>query len=140
VYAEELGVRSNYFWSPDGHKEIVYLHMDETKVPTYPITDWMPTHPTVDPGEIPEGGGSESGGEAGRRRHRDKAKTFAGSLGHQRCGFLHPAVWLGQRGSDLGSGAESGAKTRQTCIFVDAKTGKSRMVFSETTPGLMDGF
>ena len=31
VYAEELAVRSNYFWSPDS-KQIVFLHMDETKV------------------------------------------------------------------------------------------------------------
>jgi len=47
VYAEELAVRSNYFWSPDS-RQIVFLHMDETNVPTYPITDWIPTHPTVD--------------------------------------------------------------------------------------------
>jgi len=33
VYAEELGVRSNYFWSPDG-KSIAFLHMDETRVPS----------------------------------------------------------------------------------------------------------
>jgi len=33
VYAEELDVRSNYFWSPDG-KEIVFLQMDEGKVPS----------------------------------------------------------------------------------------------------------
>ena len=65
VYAEELGVRSNYFWSPDS-KEIVFLHMDETKVPTYPITDWMPTHPTVDQRKISQGGRSQSGGEARR--------------------------------------------------------------------------
>jgi dipeptidyl-peptidase 4 len=32
VYAEELGVRSNYFWSPDS-KSIVFLRMDETRVP-----------------------------------------------------------------------------------------------------------
>ena len=55
VYAEELGVRSNYFWSPDS-KQIVFLHMDETKVPTYPITDWMPTHPTVDQEKYPKVG------------------------------------------------------------------------------------
>ncbi len=30
--------RSNYFWSPDG-KDILFLQMDETKVPTYPITN-----------------------------------------------------------------------------------------------------
>ncbi|HTZ82811.1 MAG TPA: DPP IV N-terminal domain-containing protein, partial [Candidatus Acidoferrales bacterium] len=55
VYAEELGVRSNYFWSPDS-KDIVYMRMDETKVPTYPITDWMPQHPTVDQQKYPEVG------------------------------------------------------------------------------------
>ena len=55
VYAEELGVRSNYFWSPDG-RQIAFLHMDESKVPTYPITDWMPTHPAVDPEKYPKVG------------------------------------------------------------------------------------
>ena len=55
VYAEELGVRSNYFWSPDS-KEIVFLHMDETKVPTYPITDWLPTHPNVENEKYPKVG------------------------------------------------------------------------------------
>lgn len=40
VYEEELEVRSNYFWSPDG-KEILFLQMDETQVPTYPIVDWI---------------------------------------------------------------------------------------------------
>src|SRR5262249_39770498 len=55
VYAEELGVRSNYFWSPDS-KSLVFLHSDETKVPTYPITDWMPTHPTVYQEKYPKAG------------------------------------------------------------------------------------
>ena len=39
-------MRSNYFWSPDS-KHIAYLQMDEATVPTYPITDWIPTHSTV---------------------------------------------------------------------------------------------
>ncbi len=55
VYAEELEVRSNYFWSPDGH-DILYLQMDETRVPTYPITDWLPTHPHVDQEKYPQPG------------------------------------------------------------------------------------
>ncbi len=55
VYAEELAVRNNYFWSPDS-KEIVFMHMDETKVPTYPITDWIPTHPSVDQEKYPKVG------------------------------------------------------------------------------------
>ena len=55
VYEEELYSRSNYFWSPDG-KQIVFLQMDEKDVPTYPITDWIPTHPTVDQEKYPQPG------------------------------------------------------------------------------------
>ncbi|MBV9624854.1 MAG: S9 family peptidase [Acidobacteria bacterium] len=55
VYAEELSVRSNYFWSPD-NRRIAFLQMDETHVPTYPITDWMPTHPSVDLEKYPKAG------------------------------------------------------------------------------------
>jgi hypothetical protein len=29
-------------------RDILFLQMDETAVPTYPITDWLPTHPRVD--------------------------------------------------------------------------------------------
>ena len=46
IYEEELDTRSNYFWSPDS-KYLAYLQMNEALVPQYPITDWIPTHPTV---------------------------------------------------------------------------------------------
>ena len=51
VYAEELAVRSNFFWSPEGH-EIIFLQMDENRVPTYPITDWLPTPPSDTDGTL----------------------------------------------------------------------------------------
>ena len=55
VYREELACRSNYFWSPDG-KSIAFLQMNEKEVPTYPIVDWIPTHPTVDMEKYPKAG------------------------------------------------------------------------------------
>ena len=55
VYLEELDVRSNYFWSPDS-KAIAYLQMNEAKVPQYPITDWIPTHATIDNQRYPQPG------------------------------------------------------------------------------------
>src|SRR6185437_11526957 len=55
VYEEELDVRSNYFWSPDS-KNIAFLQMNETAVPLYPITDWIPTHATVDMQHYPQPG------------------------------------------------------------------------------------
>lgn len=55
VYEEEMEVRSNYFWSPDS-KSIAFLQMNETDVPFYPITDWIPTHATVDMQRYPQPG------------------------------------------------------------------------------------
>jgi dipeptidyl-peptidase 4 len=55
VYEEELNTRSNYFWSPDS-KTLAFLQMNETAVPKYPITDWIPTHPTIDDQHYPQPG------------------------------------------------------------------------------------
>jgi dipeptidyl-peptidase 4 len=55
VYEEELETRSNYFWSPDS-KNLAFLQMNETEVPEYPITDWIPTHATVDVQRFPQPG------------------------------------------------------------------------------------
>ncbi len=55
VYEEELDVRSNYFWSPDS-KNLAYLQMNETQVPQYPLTDWIPNHATVDWQRFPQPG------------------------------------------------------------------------------------
>ena len=55
VYEEELDVRSNYFWSPDS-KQLAYLEMNEAAVPEYPITDWIPTHATVEVQRYPQPG------------------------------------------------------------------------------------
>lgn len=57
VYEEELETRSNYFWSPDS-KYIAYLQMNETNVPQYPITDWIPVHATVEMQRYPQPGDS----------------------------------------------------------------------------------
>ena len=57
VYEEELDVRSNYFWSPDS-KNLAFLQMNETQVPQYPITDWIPTHAKVEPQRYPQPGDS----------------------------------------------------------------------------------
>jgi dipeptidyl-peptidase-4 len=55
VYEEELDTRSNYFWSPDS-KNLAYLEMNETAVPQFPLTDWIPTHAQVDLQRYPQPG------------------------------------------------------------------------------------
>jgi len=55
AYEEELGVRSNYFWSPDSSR-LAFLQMNEAEVPQYPIADWIPTHAKVDFQRFPQPG------------------------------------------------------------------------------------
>ena len=55
LYAEELDVRSNYFWSPDS-SHIAYLQMNEGSVPEYPLTDWILSHAKSETQSYPQPG------------------------------------------------------------------------------------
>jgi dipeptidyl-peptidase-4 len=55
VYPEELGIRTGYEWSPDSRR-IAFLELDETLVPTYPITEELSRQATVDLQRYPKPG------------------------------------------------------------------------------------
>jgi dipeptidyl-peptidase-4 len=128
VYAEELDVRSNYFWSPDG-KQIVFLQMNQTRVPTYPITDWIPTHPTVDNMKYPKAGdpnpqvrvGVVSAGGGSVKWLELPAYEYIPRLGWLRDGVLW-AQTLDR------------AQEKLELYFADVKSGKSRMALRESEP------
>ncbi len=130
VYAEELDVRSNYFWSPNG-KDIVFLQMNEKSVPTYPITDWMPTHPVVDQEKYPKAGDpnpvvklgvvSAGGGKAKWISLTDDADAYIPRFGWVRDGILWAEV-LNRHQDNL------------DLYFIDARSGRSRKVLTESAP------
>jgi dipeptidyl-peptidase-4 len=130
VYAEELAVRSNYFWSPDGH-DILYLHMDETRVPTYPITDWMPTHPKVDAEKYPKAGDpnpvvrlgvvGSSGGKTRWIKLTDDEDTYVPRFGWIREGWAWAEV-LNRKQDTM------------DLYFIETKSGKTRKVLTESIP------
>jgi len=127
VYAEELAVRSNFFWSPEGH-EIIFLQMDETRVPAYPITDWLPTHPRVEQEKYPKAGdpnptvrlGVESGngGKVRWIKLTDDDDTYVPRFGWIREGWAWAEVL--NRKQDV-----------MDLYFIDAKSGRSRKVLTE---------
>ncbi|MGP0019687.1 MAG: DPP IV N-terminal domain-containing protein [Candidatus Sulfotelmatobacter sp.] len=131
VYAEELGVRSNYFWSPDS-KQIVFLHMDESKVPVYPITDWLPTHPSVDNEKYPKVGDPNPVVKLGVV-DADKDKVRWISLVMDADSYIPRFGWVKE--GVIWAAVQNRTQDKTELFFIDAKTGKSRMVFSETTPG-----
>src|SRR5713226_9330297 len=130
VYAEELAVRSNYFWSPEGH-DILYLQMDETRVPTYPITDWMPTHPKVDAEKYPKAGDPNPvvrlgvvGSERGKTRWiklPDDDDTYVPRFGWIREGWAWAEV-LNRKQDTM------------DLYFIETKSGKTRKVLTESIP------
>jgi dipeptidyl-peptidase-4 len=127
VYREELDVRSNYFWSPDSGR-IVFLQMNEAKVPTYPITDFIPQHPTVSQEKYPKVGDANpevklgvvgaSGGEVKWIRLTDNADTYIPRFGWVNDGVIW-AMLLNR------------AQDQLDLYFIDAASGKSRRVLSE---------
>jgi len=130
VYAEELAVRSNFFWSPEG-KEIIFLQMDETHVPTYPITDWLPTHPRVDEEKYPKAGDpnpivrlgieNSNGGKVHWIKLTDDEDTYVPRFGWIREGWAWAEVL--NRKQDV-----------MDLYFIDAKSGRSRKVLTESEP------
>jgi dipeptidyl-peptidase 4 len=131
VYAEELRVRSNYFWSPDS-KEIVFLHMDETNVPVYPITDWLPTHPGVDNEKYPKVGDPNPVVKLGVV-DADKGKMRWISLTSDAEAYIPRFGWVGE--GVIWAEVLNRTEDKMDLYFVDAKSGKSRIVLTETTPG-----
>jgi dipeptidyl-peptidase-4 len=130
VYAEELGVRSNYFWSPDS-REIVFLHMDETKVPTYPITDWLPTHPNMEYEKYPKVGDPNPAVKLGVV-DADKGKVRWISLTSDQDSYIPRFGWV--REGMVWAEVLNRTEDKMDLYFVDAKTGKSKIVLTETTP------
>jgi dipeptidyl-peptidase-4 len=131
VYAEELAVRSNYFWSPDS-KEVVFLHMDETKVPTYPITNWIPTHPTVDNEKYPKVGDANPVVKLGVV-DADKGKVRWISLTNDEEAYIPRFGWV--RDGVVWAEVLNRNQDKMDLYFVDAKSGKSTKVLAETSPG-----
>jgi len=130
VYAEELEVRSNYFWSPEGH-DIIFLQMDESRVPAYPITDWLPTHPRVEQEKYPKAGDpnptvrlgvvGSNGGKVRWIKLTDDDDTYVPRFGWIREGWAWAEVLNRQQDAmDL--------------YFIDARSGNSRKVLTESAP------
>ena len=129
VYTEELSVRSNYFWSPDG-KSIAFLHTDETRVPTYPITDWMPTHPTVDKEKYPKAGDPNPVVRLGVANVSSGDPKWI-SLGDDRDTYIPRFGWL--RDGMLWAELLNRAQDNLDLYFIDTRSGHTRKVLTETT-------
>lgn len=135
VYEEELDVRSNYFWSPDS-RNIAYLQMDETHVPEYPITDWIPVHPTVDRQRFPQPGDPNPDvrvgivGVRGGKTTWIKLPIKAGEDYIPRFGWVDSkVVWIETLTRD---------HKHKDLYFADIASGQSKLVLAQTDAKFFD--
>lgn len=129
LYSEELGVRSNYFWSPDG-KEIAYLQMDETKVPAYPIEDWSAVHAKVDSEKYPQPGDPNPAVRLGVVSSSGGGTKWISLPDRKDEGIYIPRFgWL--RDGTLWAQTVNRAQDTTDIYFIDARSGRSRKVLSE---------
>jgi len=144
VYAEELDVRSNYFWSPNG-KQIVFLQMNETPVPTYPIEDFIPTHPIMDFQKYPKAGDPNpavrvavvgaSGGKVKwidipRQKNVEEVLPAPGIGGAEDI-YIPRFGWV--RDGILYVQVLNRAQNILNLYFIDVESGRSKLVLSETS-------
>jgi dipeptidyl-peptidase-4 len=135
VYEEELDVRSNYFWSPDS-THIAYLQMDESRVPEYPITDFIPTHPTVDKQRFPQPGDPNPEvrvgvvGANGGKTVWIKVPLKSGDDYIPRFGWVDPrTVWVEVLSRD---------HKHLDLYFADTSNGRSRMMLAQNDDKFFD--
>ena len=124
LYEEELETRSNYFWSPDS-KKLAFLQTNESAVPVYPITDWIPTHATVDPQHYPQPGDPNPDvrvgvvGVGGGKTVWVKLPIQAGQDYIPRFGWADPkTLWIEVLTRD---------QKHRDLYFADAATGQARV-------------
>jgi dipeptidyl-peptidase 4 len=114
-----------------GRTRNLFLQMDETRVPTYPITDWLPTHPRVEQEKYPKAGDpnpsvrlgvvGSNGGKARWIKLTDDDDTYVPRFGWIREGWAWAEIL--NRKQDV-----------MDLYFIDAKSGKSRKVLTESAP------
>ncbi len=142
LYEEELFSRSNYFWSPDG-RQIAFLQMNEKEVPTYPITDWMPTHATVDQEKYPQPGDPNPkvrlgvvGADGGKIKWISAGTGSDVQLSDSPDALLPRFGWV--RDGVLWAIALNRLQDRLDLYFVDVRNGKWTLMMTETTDAWID--
>ncbi len=142
IYEEELYTRSNYFWSPGG-KHIAFLQMNEKDVPTYPITDWMPTHATVDQEKYPQPGDPNPkvrlgvvGPDGGKIKWINAGTGGDVPLSDGPDALVPRFGWV--RDGVLWAMALNRLQNRLDLYFVDVKNSKWALMMTETTDAWID--
>ena len=135
VYLEELDARSNYYWSPDS-SAIAYLQADESKVPVYPINDWIPTHTTLDQQRYPQPGDPNPAVRVGVVPATGGATLWINVPFSTNNDYIPRFGWVNK--DIVYVEVLTRDQKHRNLYFADAHTGKSELVYSDTDEKYLD--
>jgi len=134
VYQEEIVNRATgraYDWSPDG-KTIVYLRLDDTPVPQYPITEYLSTHLNLLRERFPQAGDPNPEAsihavavEEGRAQH------WTIPLSKAQAEYIYPLFSWTQESRSVSFVVLNRAQTEETAHLWTPATGEDRPLVSE---------
>jgi dipeptidyl-peptidase 4 len=135
VYEEELETRSNYFWSPDS-RSLAFLQTNETAVPEYPITDWIPMHATVDSQHYPQPGDPNPDVRVGVVGSKGGKTVWMKMPIQQGQDYIPRFGWVDQR--TLWIETISRDQKHREIYFADSATGQTRSVLKLSDDNFID--
>ncbi len=134
VYMEELFTRGDvraHWWSPDGER-LAFLEIREAPVPTHPIVDQLPEHPTTTFQRYPKPGDPNPVVRVGIVAATGGPVTWADADMHDDS-YIARVYWTGD-GRAVAIEKLNRAQDRLTVLFADAATGRTTVVLEETSP------
>src|SRR5262249_35022674 len=131
VYQEELYGRGNfgaYWWSPDS-SSIVYLRLDETPVPDYPVVDHIPLEQNLEMTAYPKAGDPNPLVKLGIVNAAGGATRWVDTFKYQPSDLLIVRVTWTPDSKKVVYQAQNREQTFLDLNFADARDGKSTTLF-----------
>lgn len=135
AYREELGMRSGYAWSPQGH-ELAFIEFDERGVMRFPLVNNVRQDPTIYWQRYPEPGAQNPRARLGlydTRTHQVRWVHIPGVRG----GYLARFGWY-EGGHALYAEVLNRPQTHLTLYRISPKTLAQKVILSVTDPDWID--
>lgn len=135
VYEEEFSIIKGFEWSPDS-KTIAYWRLDQSEVPQIQIQKWDSLYLNSIDMRYPKAGAKNSEVRIGVVSI-DNAKSVFVDLGDEKDIYI-PRIKFTADGNTLSVQRMNRLQNKLDLLFADVKTGKAKIVFTETDPCWID--
>ena len=132
VYGEEFGIDTGFSWSPDS-RHIAYYQMDQSAVPQFPITDFIPVENEVADTHYPKAGDNNSIVQVGVVSVKDRTTVWM-DTGSEADIYIPRIKWLPDSRS-LAIQRLNRLQNKLELLSADIQTGVTGTILQEENAG-----